>query len=145
MLSTTLHLRKDNFMPTNSEMMDENTDPSMEEKEEVDQVTEQPTKTKRSLKETLDLVVSIILVSLLFISVQYFLSAAKTAFYKFEDVGIEYIVHITQFGVYMVYYRYLDTKIKSFLLRMIIFFISGLILAVFAVYLFEMRMTYTFV
>ena len=126
-------------------MMNKNTDPVADEAEATARVTEQHSKTKRSPRETLDLVVSIFLTSLLFISVQYFLSAAKTAFYAFKDVGIEYIVHITRFGVYMVYYRYLDTKIKSFLLKMIIFFASGLVLAVFAVYLFEMRMTYEFV
>lgn len=132
-------------MSIDSEMMNESTNPSTEEIKETDQATEDSKKTKRTPRETLDLVVSIFLTSLLFISVQYFLSAAKTAFYAFKDVGIEYIVHITRFGVYMVYYRYLDTKIKSFLLKMIIFFVSGLVLAVFAVYLFEMRMTYEFV
>ena len=126
-------------------MMNKNTDPVADEAEATARVTEQPSKTKRRPQEILDLVLSIILASLLFISVQYFLSAAKTAFYAFKDVGIEYIVHITRFGVYMVYYRYLDTKIKSFLLKMIIFFASGLVLAVFAVCLFEMRMTYEFV
>ena len=126
-------------------MMNKNTDPIVEQAEETVHTTEQPSKTKRRPQEILDIILSIILTSLLFISVQYFLHAANTAFADFQDIGIEYIVYITRLGVYMAYYRYLRTKIKPIFLRIIIFGVSVLVLAVFATCLFKMQMTYVFV
>ncbi len=127
------------------ETINENTNHSIEETEKNVRVAEKHQKIKRSPKEILDLVLSIILTSLLFISAQYFLHAASTAFANFKDIGIEYIVYITRLGVYMAYYRYLRTKIKPIFLRIIIFGISVLVLAVFATCLFNMQMTYAFV
>ena len=95
-------------------------------------------------KQNLKLMAGIIAISLLDISVQYFLFCASKAF-AFQHLGLSSIIVFTRCGVDIAYILYLKKRIKKTTWIVVIYLIVALVVRNILTNAFRIEMTFAFV
>jgi len=132
--------------PDNEKKYEYNADPRLlcEENIESTESVDPQTAKEAKRKEKLKLIAGIIAISLLDMSLQYFLYSVTTAFI-FQNIGLHFIVVMTRCGVDIAYILYLKKRVKPLPWVLVIYFIVGVVLRNVLTHLFKIQMTFTFV